>query len=365
MINRKYIIKNFTIGFLPLLVFIVADSLFGLTAGLVIAIAFGILEAGITYFKQKIIDRFILFDTGLIVVLGVISLLLQNDIFFKVKPGLIGLILLGLLGITGFSNNPLLLKMSGRYLKDVAFTDEQIKMLQKMMRRMFVVFTAHTLLVFYAAFFMSNEAWAFISGGLFYVVIVGMMAFEFTKALWQKYRTQKKYAGEEWFDIVTSEGNIIGKAPRSAVHGQPELMHPVVHAHILNSRGDIFLQKRASSKDIQPGKWDTAIGGHVNSGETIEHALRREAEEELGISHIEYQPIFRYVMRNELESELVYGFLLQEEGPFHPDPSEISEARFWSLEEVDNSLGKDLLTPNFEKEFGILKRLVFPNVKRR
>jgi isopentenyldiphosphate isomerase len=204
---------------------------------------------------------------------------------------------------------------------------------------------------------MTKEAWAFISGGLFYLLIGSMAGFEFLRTVFQRWRLRQKYSQEEWFDIVDTTGKVIGRAPRSAVHGNPELLHPVVHVHIFNSRGDIFLQKRVENKDIQPGKWDTAIGGHISSGETLEHALRREAEEELGISLAQFQPLFRYVHRSEVESELVHGFLLQEEGPFFPNRQEISEARFWTVAEIKDSLGKKIFTPNFEKEFELLLKI--------
>jgi isopentenyldiphosphate isomerase/intracellular septation protein A len=357
MIDRKTLLKNFSIGFLPLLIFIVADELFGLTVGLAVAVGFGILELCLSYLRSKRIDKFVLFDTGLIIVLGFISLILQNDIFFKIKPGLIGIILVLLLGITSFSQNPILIKMSGRYMQGMQLSAEQLGVMQKMMRRLFFLFSFHTILVFYSAFYMSKEAWAFISGGLFYLLIGGMAGFEFLQALFQRWRLQKKYSLEEWFDLVDPAGKVIGRAPRSAVHGNPELLHPVIHVHIFNAQGDIFLQKRSENKDIQPGKWDTAIGGHIASGETIEHALHREAEEELGISLAHFQPLFRYVHRSEIESELVHGFLLQEEGPFYPNRQEISEARFWTVNEIKDSIGKKVFTPNFEKEFELLLKI--------
>jgi isopentenyldiphosphate isomerase/intracellular septation protein A len=359
MIDKKTLLKNFTIGFLPLLVFIVADELFGLQIGLIVAISFGLLETLFTYLKTKVIERFILFDTGLIFFLGIISLVLQNDIFFKIKPGLIGLILLVLLGMTAFSKNPILLKMSGRYLKGIDFSSEQIKQMQLMTRRMFVLFMIHTILVFYAAFFLSKEAWAFISGGLFYIIIGVVFGIEFTRSAWLRYNFKKKLSTDEWFDIVSPEGKIIGKAPRSAVHGNPDLLHPVIHTHILNSKNELYLQKRQYTREIQPGKWDTAIGGHIQSGESVDHALRREAEEELGISMGKFKPLFRYVMKNEIESELIHGFLLIDDGPFYPNPSEISEAKFWSINEIESNLMKNIFTPNFEKEYQILKKLLF------
>ncbi len=359
MLDRKTLLKNFTLGFLPLLIFIIADNLFGLTVGLIVAIAFGLGQTVLTYFREKRLDRFLLFDTGLITLLGGVSLVLQNDIFFKLKPGLVELVLVILLGVTAFSSNPVLIHMTGRYMKGVEFSPGQIQQMRVMMRRMFWVFLLHTVLIFYSAFYMSKEAWAFVSGGLFYILMAVLAGVEFLRAYRLRKKIQKQLASEEWFDIVTPEGKIIGRAPRSQVHGNPELLHPVVHVHILNSRGQLYLQKRADNKDVQPGKWDTAVGGHVSSGESIEHALHREAEEELGISFAQFRPLFRYVMRNDFESELVHGFLLRDDGPFYPNPTEISQGRFWNVEEIRQNLGRGIFTPNFEQEFHILERILF------
>ncbi len=364
MLDKKTLIKNLSIGFLPLLVFIVADEFFGLTWGLIIAITFGILETAWIYYKEKRIDRFILFDTGLIVLLGLVSILLQNDIFFKIKPALIELILVVLLGITAFSHNPILIQMTGRYMKGMEISDEQMAQMKTMMRRMFYLLAFHTMLIIYSAYFMSNEAWAFISGGLLYILLGGMMLGEFIRVRWQRRKLIKQYEQEEWFDLVTPEGKIVGKAPRSTVHGNPDLLHPVVHVHIINGKGELFLQKRADNKDLYPGYWDTAVGGHVSSGESIETALHRESEEELGISLAKFQPLFRYVMRNAHESELVHGFLLKDDGPFHINKEEISEGRFWQIREIEENLGQDVFTPNFEQEFGVLKQMIFNKPKR-
>ena len=185
----------------------------------------------------------------------------------------------------------------------------------------------------------------------------------------QRRKWMQEMANDEWFDIVTPEGKIVGKAPRRVVHGNPKLLHPVVHAHILNSRGELLLQKRSPQKDLYPNSWDTAIGGHVHSGESVEKALLREAEEELGLSLPKYEPLFRYVHSNDYESELVFSFLIQDDGPFYPNPEEISEVRFWNLDEINRQLGKGIFTPNFEQEFQLLlqvlqKRPIFSNKEK-
>jgi len=164
-------------------------------------------------------------------------------------------------------------------------------------------------------------------------------------------------AKEEIFPLVDETGNIIGQATRKECHGGSLLLHPVVHLHIFNSKGDLFLQKRSLSKDIQPGKWDTAVGGHIDLGEEVETALRREAREELGV--VDFKPEFNYsyVWESSVERELVYSYRTVYEGEFKIDPVELDEGRFWSFDEIEKALSEDVFTPNFKKEFEMLKKV--------
>ena len=156
---------------------------------------------------------------------------------------------------------------------------------------------------------------------------------------------------EEWFPLVNEEGETIGKATRKECHNGSKLLHPVVHLHIFNEAGDLYLQKRPMTKDIQPGKWDTAVGGHVDYGETTEEALRREVREELGITDFTPQFIARYVFESSIEKELVNTFRTTYTGEITPDPTELDGGRFWSQAENQENLGKGLFTPNFEQEY--------------
>ena len=93
----------------------------------------------------------------------------------------------------------------------------------------------------------------------------------------------------EYFPIVESNGLVIGRSTREYCHGGSKPLHPVIHIHIIDRFCRIYLQKRAMNKDIQPGKWDTAVGGHVSYGESIVEAVYREAYEELRFQ--EFNPI--------------------------------------------------------------------------
>ncbi|MBQ8722085.1 MAG: NUDIX domain-containing protein [Paludibacteraceae bacterium] len=155
---------------------------------------------------------------------------------------------------------------------------------------------------------------------------------------------------EEIFPIVNTEGEVVGSATREECHAGTFFLHPVVHLHIFNSAGELYLQKRVMTKKIQPGKWDTAVGGHVDYGERIEDALLRETHEELGVRDFTPDFLMRYEFRSQVEAELVYIYKCVYDGDFNLDPSEVDEGRFWSLDEIKKSIGKGLFTPNFESE---------------
>lgn len=157
---------------------------------------------------------------------------------------------------------------------------------------------------------------------------------------------------EEWFPVVDEDGNETGRALRSVCHdGKSMLLHPVVHLHLFNSRGELFLQKRSKTKDIQPAKWDTSVGGHISPGETPLKALFREAGEELGISDFVPVSLGKYVWESSRERELVNSFSTISDPIPVINKDEIDDGRYWTLKEIEENLGKDIFTPNFEFEF--------------
>lgn len=351
--NRAQLLKKLLPGFIPLFVFIAADEIWGTKIGLFVAIAVGVAEMAYVAVKEKRFEKFVLFDTLLLVVLGGVSILLDNDIFFKLKPGLIELILVVVLAISAFSEVNIVGMMGQRYMKDVEFSTAQMQQMRQSMKSLFFIFFIHTILVFYSAFFMSKEAWAFISGGLFYIIFGVYFLFEFLR---QK-KKQKMLVNEEWVPLVDEQGKVTGQAPRSQVHNGSKLLHPVVHLHVLNKNGSILIQKRPANKLIQPGKWDTAVGGHISAGETLEQALKKEVFEEIGLKEFSAKLQKVYKWESEVEAELIYLFTTYDYKGFGIQSDEVEELRFWTKKQVEKNLGKAIFTPNFEVEFRLLQEL--------
>ena len=351
--TQKELLKKLLPGFIPLFVFIAADEIWGTKVGLVVAIAVGLAEMIWIGIKEKRFDRFILFDTLLLVILGGVSILLENDIFFKLKPGLIELILVGVLGVSAFSPVNIIGLMGQRYLKGATFSDFQLSQMRRSLRSLFFIFLVHTALVFYSAFFMSKEAWVFISGVFFYLIFAGYFAWELLSIKIK----QRKFAKEEWVPLVDESGNVTGQAPRSQVHNGSKLLHPVVHLHVIDNQKNILLQKRPMSKQIQPGKWDTAVGGHISAGETLEKALEKEASEEIGLKNFKARLVKVYKWESEVEAELVYLFVTNNFQHLQKADEEVEEIRFWSKNQLENEIDTGIFTPNFVHEFSMLKSL--------
>lgn len=355
--SKSELFKKLLPGFIPIFVFIAVDEIWGTRAGLVAALVIGVAEMIWIWIREKRFDRFVLFDTALLIALGSVSIFLDNDIFFKLKPGLVELILCAVLAVSAFSKLNIVGLMTRRYMKEVELSDQQMNQFRKTLQLMFFVFLVHTALVFYAAFYLSDGAWAFISGGLFYILFALIFGYEFIK---QRLNSRKQIVpDEEWLPIVNEQGEIIGKAPRSVCHKGEKQLHPVVHLHVINGLKHIYLQKRPMNKLVQPGKWDTAVGGHISVGETLETALKREAWEEIGLQDFSARLAKTYRWDSELESELVYVFVSHDYKSIHLHSDEVEEGKFWTYKQIDANLGKEVLTPNFEYEYQLLKKEIF------
>ena len=105
-----------------------------------------------------------------------------------------------------------------------------------------------------------------------------------------------------------------------------------------------------------PGRWDTAVG--ACHGELLEFALYREAKEELGFKDFNPVLLQTYVWESEVERELVNVFATVGDFSLHPSNDEVTEGRYWSMEEIEKHIGSSLFTPNFEQEFTSLKQIM-------
>jgi isopentenyldiphosphate isomerase len=102
----------------------------------------------------------------------------------------------------------------------------------------------------------------------------------------------------ERFDVLDEQGRPTGRTrARSEVHRDGD-WHRAFHLWVVKEGRYVLLQRRAKTKDLEPGKVDVSVGGHYRAGETLVDVLR-EAEEELGLGLRAGQLHFLFEERSE------------------------------------------------------------------
>ena len=162
----------------------------------------------------------------------------------------------------------------------------------------------------------------------------------------------------EYFDVVDENDKVIGRASRDDCH-KKGLMHRAIHVIILNSKGEILMQKRSMQKDLYPGWWIDAVSGHVDAGETYEDTVKREMMEEIGIN-VKVEELFkiRKVWKGfgKIDKEFVMVYLGKNDGPFKFHKDEVESLTFFKPKEVIKMVKKKDMTPTTVKIFNEIKK---------
>jgi len=158
---------------------------------------------------------------------------------------------------------------------------------------------------------------------------------------------------EEIFDVVNEDDKIVGKATRKEVHDK-KLIHRSVMFFIFDKKRRILVTQRTKTKDMFPEYWSITLGGHVNSGESYDEAVVREAKEEAGV---ESKPFFMGIIKKripeEKENSKVYGFVAGEK--IKLDKGELKQGMFLNIEEIIQKMKKEKFLPETKDLLKILK----------
>lgn len=165
---------------------------------------------------------------------------------------------------------------------------------------------------------------------------------------------------EEIFDVVDERDRVVGTATRSDVHAR-KLRHRAVHVFLFNLEGELFVQKRAATKDSFPGCYDSSASGHLSSGEDYDPCAKRELEEEVGV----ILPAQRFLKHFKIEAcgdtgwefVWVYSVVTAEQPRINLD--ELESGEFWTQQHCRSMLA--LYPERFARSFP----LVFSEFDRR
>ena len=146
---------------------------------------------------------------------------------------------------------------------------------------------------------------------------------------------------EEHVILVDELDNEIGTMPKLEAH-QKNQLHRAFSVFIWNSKNEMLLQKRASSKYHSPNLWTNACCSHPRQNESTINAAHRRLQEEIGITtkltH-SFQFIYQVAFENNLfENELDHVFI----GKYDATPAlnldEVSEFRWVRMEDLQKEI---------------------------
>ncbi len=163
----------------------------------------------------------------------------------------------------------------------------------------------------------------------------------------------------EMLDVVNEDDRPQFRATRERVHREYHI-HRSVMFFVFDDEGRVFVNRRSATKEIYPGYWSIAFGGHVLAGESYDGAAEREVREETGLL---VRPAmitsFKKRTADERENVKVYGVAADRDLNLFAD--EIEQGQFCTLAEINEMLGRFDFLPETDT---LLKILVEHTSKR-
>ena len=148
----------------------------------------------------------------------------------------------------------------------------------------------------------------------------------------------------EYILTVDEKDKVIGKEEKIKVHREGKL-HRAFSIFVFNSKGKLLLQKRAKSKYHSGGLWTNTCCSHQRDGETLEKAVHRRLKEEMGFD-CELKEVFTFTYRVKFddglsENEYDHVFFGKFDGKPDPNPDEVDDWKWVSLEELRKDIQKN------------------------
>ena len=148
----------------------------------------------------------------------------------------------------------------------------------------------------------------------------------------------KTFSMSEEVILVDENDNPVGVEEKLRVHQNGGKLHRAFSILVFNSEGKLLIQKRAATKYHCPGIWANTCCSHPRPGETTEKAVHRRLKEECGFD-TDLKEVFSFLYEAHFdngltEKELDHVFVGQYDGDADPNPEEIDELKWISIEEL-------------------------------
>ena len=160
---------------------------------------------------------------------------------------------------------------------------------------------------------------------------------------------------DEQVVLISEKDEILGVMEKMQAH-ENGLLHRAFSVFLFNKKGEMLLQKRASTKYHSPNQWTNAVCSHPRIDETYIEGAKRRLKEELGIE-TEITPKFHFIYKADVgqnlwEHELDHVFTGDFNGAVKMNPDEVSEVRYVTMQDLENEM--ETHPENFTEWFKII-----------
>ena len=163
----------------------------------------------------------------------------------------------------------------------------------------------------------------------------------------------------------------IGRKTKSECHSGNGVLHRAFSIFVFNGNDELLLQQRAPSKPLWPSYWSNTCCSHPRHGESMEHAVSRRLEQELGFEcPLEFLYKFKYhAQYSALGSEHEYCWVYygRYDGPIDVNVNEIADWRYIGIDALESDLkaAPERFTPWFKMEWAHIRHNFLDALLRR
>ncbi len=149
---------------------------------------------------------------------------------------------------------------------------------------------------------------------------------------------------EEMVDIVDEKDEVVSTTTKKEMV-EKALLHRAARVVVLNSKGEVLVHKRSETKKVYPGHWDIGIAETVQAGESYEEAATRGLNEELGITDVFGDFLFKTKYLSPGNNAFLKVFEAFYDGKIRMQEEEVEEAKFLPINEVINLSKNEKFSP--------------------
>lgn len=140
--------------------------------------------------------------------------------------------------------------------------------------------------------------------------------------------------------LVDEQDNDVGHLDKWRCHAGAGVLHRAFSVFVFDDRGRVLLQRRSAQKPLWPLFWSNSCCSHPRRGEAVEQAVARRLHEELGLSGLRPEFLYKFRYRAAYENvgtehELCYVFGTTADQIPQANPAEIDDLIWVTVQDLD------------------------------